>query len=139
MRSYAQIPARVKYFFVLDTVNPATDIFSPSFTYRPAIILPSLPSPVQTEEEFISTYSDPSGYSVPEVLGGQILKDLGQQFIITDPNYNQRAIYRRVQKVNGINSEGVGGSRADGWGTFYVKVWDSDPASTYLIVVTRTG
>jgi hypothetical protein len=135
LRSFTQIPARIKYFLVLETIYGIREM---SFTYRSALILPSLPAPIQTQTEFTGTYNDPSGYVIPDVAAGQLLKDLGQQFTITDANFNHRAIYRRVQPVRGVDSEGVGGSSGDSWGTFYVKVWDSD-ASSYPIVVTRTG
>jgi hypothetical protein len=140
MRSYAQVPARIKYFLCVDQVNYAIRFpISPFFDYYSAIQLPTYPGPILTRTEFNAAYTDPSGYVTPAIAVGDQLKDLGQQFIITDANFNHRAIYRRVQRVRGIDSEGVGGE-PPGWDTFYVKTWDADASeSGYPVSVVRTG
>jgi hypothetical protein len=139
MRSYAQIPARIKYFIVVFAV-PAGEGYS-GFDYDSTVRLKTTPAPVQTITEFNTNhFSNPSGYEYPSLTEGELLKDLGQQFIITDANYNHLALYRRVQRVRGGDSEGVSGSPANGWDSFYVRVWEADvlnPASP--IAVTRTG
>jgi hypothetical protein len=140
LRSYAQIPARVKYFIALETKSASNgNNLSPNFVYPATIRLPTYPSPVLTESELLDAFDDPAGYTFP-AIGTGLLKDLGQQFIVTDADYNYRAIYRRVQYVNGENSEGVGGHpTTNGWNTFYVKTWDSDATTPNPVIVARTG
>ena len=142
LRSYSQIPARIKYFIAIDTYTEGRGGSGPTpFDFDSTIQLPSYPGPILTEDEFNATYNDPSGYVYPGLYFGELLKDMGQQFTITDENFNHRAIYRRVQRVRGITSEGVGGSPVGSWGTFYVKVWDADASPTLdkVVVVARTG
>lgn len=140
MRSYAQIPARIKYFVAIMDYPEGRGIVGPTpFDYDATIQLPSYPGPLLTESAFNAAYNDPSGYLYPGLTAGDLLKDLGQQFTITDAAFNHRATYRRVQRVRGLTSEGVGGAPVDGWGTFYVKVWDADVSFSEPVVVSRTG
>jgi hypothetical protein len=140
MRSFAQIPARIKYFIgILDF--PGGSGSGVVFDYDETIQLPTYPGPILTLAEFQTKYT--GIYLYPGVSTGELLKDMGQQFIITDDAFNHRAIYRRVQRVRGVDSEGVGGDPTTGWNTFYVKVWDADDAAVSVpskpVVVARTG
>ena len=142
LRSYSQIPARIKYFIANDAVEDSSGaIFNLESTIQ--LRNPGYPGPILTIDNFVATYSDPSGYVYPGLYFGELLKDMGQQFTITDADFNHLAIYRRVQRVRGITSEGVGGSPADSWGTLYVKVWSSDVSYaepyTHPVLVSRTG
>jgi hypothetical protein len=112
MRSFAQIPARIKYFIAITYYPEGRGIVGPLFDYDATIQLPSYPGPILTEVEFNAAYNDPSGYLYPGLYQGELLKDMGQQFTITDAAFNHRATYRRVQRVRGLTSEGVGGSPA---------------------------
>jgi hypothetical protein len=140
MRSFPQIPARIKYFIAIAEYFEGRGGGGPtSFRYDATIQLPSYPGPILTETEFDAAYNDPSGYLYPGLYQGELLKDMGQQFTITDDSFNHIAIYRRVQRVRGLPSEGVGGSPGNSWGTFYVKVWDADASSSEPVYVARTG
>ncbi len=140
MRSFSQIPVRIKYFIAISDYEGGRGVV-PISDFDPTIRLysPAYPGPILTQAEYDATYTDPSGYEYPPLSAGELLKDLGQQFVVTDSDYNHRVIYRRVQRVKGINSEGVSGDPSNGWDTFYVKVWDSEGAPTGSIYVARTG
>ncbi len=139
MRSFAQIPARIKYFIGVLGYEGGSGGIGSNFDFDETIQLPSYPGPILTIAEFAAKYAGPS-YPYPAVAVGELLKDMGQQFTITDAAFNHRATYRRVQRVRGVDSEGVGGDPTTGWDTFYVKVWDADASITdKYVVVARTG
>ena len=136
LRSHLQIPSRIRYFVAILDYSGGTGVI-PNFDFDTTISLPTYPGPVLTLDAFTAAY--PGTYNYPALTTGDLLKDLGQQFTLTDANNNHRAIYRRVQRVQGVDSEGVGGSSADSWGSFYVKVWDADASLSEPVAVARTG
>ena len=131
-RSFAQIPARVKYFLFDSTAAtsdepvPTTSIFTlPVGTYA------DLTSMATAEEVNDVANTDPSFPAT------NLLKDMGRQITIYDPATSAHlAIYREVQVVNGVGSEGVGGSAPDWQSNYFVKVWSADGEG---VVVMRTG
>ncbi len=132
LRTYAQIPARAKYFLYNDGIDvpgtvPTTSIFT-------------LP-----EGSYADLTSMATATAVNAVVGivtgvapaTNILKDMGRQITIYDPTTHLHlAVYRQVQVVDGIATEGVGGS-APAWGSnYFVKVWSADGQG---VAVIRTG
>lgn len=135
LRTYAQIPARIRYFITTSAYVPPEPFGFVGFNipnnegdYDPTFYISPYPGPI------VSGTIGPVEYV--DLSAGELLKDLGQQIVFTDVNNNHRAIYRRVQRVNGADSEGVGGSLFDSYGSFYVKVWDAQGTGVY---VARTG
>jgi hypothetical protein len=132
LRSYAQIPSRAKYFLwglgdqETDVSVPTTSIFT---------------LPVGAYAELTSMATAAAVNDVANIdpsLPQGLLKDMGRQITIYDPDTKlHRAVYREVQVVDGVASEGVGGSAANGWNsTYFVKVWDAAGAG---VNVARTG
>jgi hypothetical protein len=132
LRSYAQIPARAKYFLwnvgdqETDQDVPVTSIFT-----LPVGAYADLTSMATAAAVNAVAETDPS---LPQGL----LKDMGRQITIYDPDTKLHlAVYREVQLVDGVASEGVSGSAANGWNsTYFVKVWDAAGAG---VNVARTG
>jgi hypothetical protein len=130
MRSFSQIPVRVKYFLAVDSYIPLED--------------EGVADPGDAGVNFQDGFQEivVEGSITLDYVGfssGDLLKDLGQQFTMVDINNNHIATYRKVQRVNGPASEGVGPalSPADGpFGTFFVKVWSADGQGVYVV---RTG
>lgn len=131
LRSYAQIPARVKYFLwglgdeVTDEPVPTTSIFI-------------LPVGAYAELTSMATAAEVGNVANTDITPEQsLLKDMGRQITIYDPANNLHlAIYREVQVVNGAGSEGVGGSNPEWQSNYFVKVWDAAGAG---VNVVRTG
>jgi hypothetical protein len=133
LRTYAQIPARAKYFLydgdlaLIDENVPATSIFTlPVGSYADL-------TSMATAAEVNAT----SGFDSDVTPATNLLKDMGRQITIYDATTHLHlAVYRQVQVVNGIASEGVGGS-APAWGSnYFVKVWAADGQG---VAVIRTG
>ena len=129
LRVQAQIPARIRYFVAVGTYDPSGELVGAPTDYDSGIIFDIYPGPVVKASSLSPVTYFP-------FLTGTLLKDLGQQVVLTDDNNNHTAIYRRVQVVQSIGSEGVGGSPAESYGSFYVKTWAADGQG---VLVTRTG
>jgi hypothetical protein len=114
LRSYSQIPSRVRYFTALYDISGYT-----ATTTTGGILL--------TPSQFLNNYS-----KTVSVLSSSLLKDLGKTITIYDSTTKLHIeVYSRVQLVNGINTEGVGGS----YNTFYIKTW----SAIGDVDVARTG
>lgn len=131
LRSYAQIPARVKYFLwgvgdlEFDEPVPTTSIFTLSVGDYAEL----------TSMATADAVNDVANTDID--LGASLLKDMGRQITIYDPTSNLHlAVYREVQIVNGIGSEGVGGSNPEWQSNYFVKVWSADGLG---VNVVRTG
>ena len=132
LRTYAQIPARAKYFLYNDSIDvsgtvPTTSIFT-------------LP-----EGSYADLTSMATATAVNAVVGivrgvppaPTLLKDMGRQITIYDATTHLHlAVYRQVQVVDGIASEGVGGSAPEWGSNYFVKVWSADGQG---VAVIRTG
>jgi hypothetical protein len=133
LRAYAQIPARAKYFLydsgsaVSDESVPTTSIFS---------LNPGAYAEL-TSMATAAEVNDAPGFNSDFTPAQNLLKDMGRQITIYDPNTSAHlAVYREVQVVDGIGSEGVGGT-ANAWqSNIFVKVWSADGQG---VVVMRTG
>lgn len=118
LRKYAQIDARVRFFTTLTDIS--------------GIVL-SVTSPIMSVTQF--ALADISEVFVPVA---SVLKDMGSSITVydnTQPGSPHVAVYRRVQLVNGPDTEGVGGSPPD-YQTFYVLTWSADGLG---VGVARTG
>lgn len=120
-RAFSQVPVRIKYLIatasyiapepvgVIDTGDSAFTVDS------------GYPGAIVVEESITVNYVD--------FTQGELLKDLGRQVTLINTDGVHVALYREVQRVNGADTEGVGGlvDPADGpYGTFFVKVWSAD-------------
>jgi hypothetical protein len=132
LRSYAQIPARVKYF-IYDSGSATTDVAVPAVSIftLPVGAYASLSSKATADEVNDVANTDPSSPAT------SLLKDMGRQITIYDDTTSAHvAIYREVQVVNGADTEGVGGS-SPAWGSnYFVKVWSANGLG---VAVVRTG
>lgn len=132
LRAYAQIPARAKYFMYAAGTDvsgnvPATSIFTlPVGSYADLTSMATA-TEVNAIPGFVTDVTPATG----------LLKDMGRQITIYDPTTRLHvAVYRQVQVVDGIASEGVGGS-TPAWGSnYFVKVWAADGLG---VAVIRTG
>jgi hypothetical protein len=134
LRKYSQIDSRIRYFVAVGTYDPSGELVGVPTDYDSGIIFENFSGPYYPGPVVKASSLSPVTY-FPFYIG-TLLKDLGQQVVLTDDNNNHTAIYRRVQVVQSIDSEGVGGSRADSYGSFYVKTWAADGQG---VLVTRTG
>jgi hypothetical protein len=79
--------------------------------------------------------------SATTIVGaGKLLKDLGRMITVyadATTGNPHTAIYRQVQEVNGALSGGVGGSGANGFKSYWIKVWSA--SGTGNAPVARTG
>jgi hypothetical protein len=131
LRTYAQIPARVKYFLWLNN-EPNTSAIPAASAFQLTAGDYATISSMSTAGAIDPVSTNPFGDVAPGLL-----KDMGRQITIYDASTSaHRAIYREVQIVDGVGSEGVGGS-APGWNsTYFVKVWSADGMG---VEVVRTG
>ncbi len=109
-KSFAQISIRGKFLKALSTAS--------EFTFASSDSVQSVAEP-----------SPATGAS------GQLYKDLGREIVRYDTlaaGAIKLAVYRQVQKVAGVASEGVPASDA----AIYVKIWDAAGAG---VGVVRTG
>lgn len=118
LRKFSQISPREKYFTVLAPDQLYATV-ADGFTLHP----------LMTESEFMAAANFSFGFSP-----GELLKDLGRTVVTYDPtNRNlHTGVYRQVQLVNGLTTEGVGHISE----IFYIRVWSADGDVTH---VARTG
>jgi hypothetical protein len=135
LRSYAQIPATVKYF-IYGNDAVAGDMPTGSATILAAGDYAEIGSMISLADftALTTVIQTPS-----DLAPGALLKDMGRQITFYDGTVAGKphvAVYREVQRVNGSDSEGVGGA-AGVWGsTYFVKVWSADGTG---VNVFRTG
>lgn len=67
---------------------------------------------------------------------GTLYKDLGRQILIVDTSRRHVALFRQVQLVDGVGTDGVNGVAGIWNSNTFVKVWAADSTD---IVVARTG
>jgi hypothetical protein len=93
-------------------------------------------SSVATEVDIV----DLSPTVVTADISGFYFKDLGRQVTVYDPaTHKHLAVFRQVQRVQGVGSEGVGLSGLvpeSYFANIYMKVWAADGNG---VVVVRTG
>lgn len=130
MRHYATIPAQVRYFVAVADFNPEEPEGEIDMTDAAVAFENGYPGAIVVEESLTAAY--------PGFSAGNLLKDLGREFLLVNAEGTHLARYRQVQRVNGVAYEGVGPAiGSDGpFGCFFVKVWSADGQGVY---VARTG
>lgn len=111
VRNLSQVGPRIGYFYAVSSTT-AYDI---------------------ADAEAVMTTSPDSDYSVNS---GTLLKDMGKFVVVADSTTGlHTALYRKVQKVDGAEAEGVPND-FNTTGQFYVKVWSANGSG---VTVVRTG
>ena len=129
LRAYSQIPARAKYLLAVDDGDLSENLLGNSgFTLEPGDYM-SVTSVANVAK---ITGVGATSYQIAQ---GDLYKDLGRQITVVDTDSKHLAVYRQVQKVDGIDTEGVC-TAADRCANIFVKVWAADGAG---VVVVRTG
>jgi hypothetical protein len=133
LRAYAQIPTRAKYFLwgagdqEINEDVPITSIFR---------IDPGAYADL-TSMATAAAVNDAPGWNSDFTPAQAVLKDMGRQITIYDASTGAHlAVYREVQVVDGIGSEGVGASGPAWQSNIFVKVWSADGNG---VNVVRTG
>ncbi len=78
------------------------------------------------------------------ITTGTLLKDMGNEIRTVDALGYHTASFRRVQiLIDGQATDGVNGTEANGFLTFYVCVWSADTSASSeaypAVTVSRTG
>lgn len=130
LRSFSQIPSRVKFLIVTNaTVDAAGTI--PSQDNLEAFDLSGntlTGGSIQTDTEVNSQ----TGFRGLELVQGYLYRDLGKQLVIKNASNAHLAIFRLARLQNAVTNEGV--NLADN--NIWIKVWS---ASGGGVVVSRTG
>jgi hypothetical protein len=124
----SQLEVRTKYFIATANYDPEEEegVANPT-PDDPAITFDAYPGPLVIGTIPTVGYV---GFSKCDLF-----RDMGQQVIFVDPvTYEHLSVYRRVQKVDGVNSEGVSGITVDN--QIYLRVWAKDGTN---VRVARTG
>lgn len=130
LRHADTIPAQIRYFLAIEDFNPTEPVGRIDISDPAVVFEGGYPGTIVVEETLTAAY--------PGFSAGNLLKDLGREFILVNTAGVHLARYRQVQRVNGPTTEGVGPAiGSDGpYGCFFVKVWSADGLNVY---VTRTG
>ncbi len=121
-REYSQLDPRTKYFIAL------TDISGVAINAGYTI------GALMTEAEFSAATSL---QPFAQVTTGGLLLDLGRSVTIYDPVTSaHKQLWRAVQLVSGVGTEGVSGSYANGFNSFYIMTWSE---TGFAHRVARTG
>ena len=131
IRRIPQTPARVKYFLTLQDYFPPESEGSIDYGDPTLVFETGYPG-------FIVEEASVQAYYV-QLNQGQLLKDLGREFVLVNSSGQHTARYREVQRVNGPTSEGVGDAvdvNDAEFGCFFVKVWSADGLGVFVV---RTG
>lgn len=129
LKKWGQIDSRIKYFIATGSVN--------GYTLKTGVSI----------SDFITVTQDntvlPDGVwdeMADIVTTGGLLKDLGRMVTVYDDTVvgnPHTAIYRQVQVVNGSMTEGVSGTPANGYKSYWIKVWSASGLG--VATVARTG
>lgn len=87
-----------------------------------------MPKSIMKSSDFSSAFS-----TAPTSPAASMYRDMGGEVNVVNAENQRMATFRRVQKMSGINSEGVMNDI-----TFYVCTWTADPA-VYSVTVVRAG
>lgn len=116
LRTIPQIAERIRFLTAIDDLSG----------FRISAMFP-----VMTEADFTAAIDASANIAM-----GSLLKDLGRVVHVYDINNAKTAIWRQVQLVASATTEGVTGTPADGFNSYYVKTWSADGTG---ISVVRTG
>lgn len=140
LRAFAQIPSTSRYLEVVRSVALG-GITVPSD--MAAFIINDMTDLARAGDIVVEGTSQITGRGVnvavvnQDLSGslGALYKDLGRQILIMDSSRRHVALFRQVQRVDGVGSEGV--DAANPWASnIFVKVWAADSTN---VVVARTG
>lgn len=115
-RGHSEISGRARFLYSVAT----TTNYSINEGYLPKSIMKS--------SEFASAFS-----TAPTSPTASMYRDMGGEVNVVNAENQRMATFRRVQKMSGINSEGVMNDD-----TFYLCTWTADP-SVYTVTVVRAG
>ncbi len=146
LRRVSQIDPRTKYFQVVREIDQGTvpSLSDVTFVLKPEYTQ-SIPRVVA--DTFFKNTMTLSPFNI-HLVDGALLKDMGRTIYGYDSNYGvsagslRQSVYREVQIVNGADSEGVSGSSANNWNTFWVRVWSSttgDDSVNRIAPIARIG
>lgn len=131
LRHIAQIPVRTKYLLSVASFDPsgveAADAAAFSLTGSWPVTLGTIAMPASVVND--------NAAAVAISATGVLYRDLGRQIVVVDDFGTHLAVYREVQLVSGVDSEGVSGS-FPGYGCLFVRVWGADGLN---VNVARTG
>ena len=138
LRTFSQIPVRAKYLLVAASTG-GNAVITGDASQVSAFTLAAGAFLTVTSVATVADVSDGAGYAiVTDISGsnGALYKDLGRQITIYDPaDHAHLAVFRQVQVIDGIETEGVCAA-ADYCAQTFVKVWGADGLG---VVVVRTG
>jgi hypothetical protein len=128
LKKWGQIDSRIKYFMAFGDVS--------GYTLQTGVLIADF---ITSTEDVIGTGG---AWNPPTTIAstGNLLKDLGRMITVYDDGISgnpHTAIYRQVQVVNGIATGGVGGTRPNGYNSYWIKVWSADGMD--MAKVARTG
>lgn len=121
LKKWGQIDSRIKYFMAFGDVSgwnyagEATDLLD-------------------------STTAATEFTRVRKISANSLMKDLGRSITVYNDGvvgYPHTMIYRQIQLVNGSTTGGVGGTPANGYNSYWIKVWSDTGAD--IAKVARTG
>jgi hypothetical protein len=126
MRSFSQIPVRTKFFIATATVESG----GVGVNYDDSAISfdDGYPGPIVEIGSLQANYVG--------MTQGDILKDMGRQITIYNADGSHHAVYREVQRIRNVATEGVNSplDPADGaYGTFFVMVWAADGQNVKVV------
>ena len=141
LRAYAQVPSTIRY---LEVVRQGT-FTNPAPSNMAAFTIADMTDLARVGDIVIDGTNQIAGRGVTVAVTeidfsgigtiGNLYKDLGRQILIVDSSRRHVALFRQVQLVDGVGSEGV--APANPWGSnIFVKVWTADSDN---VVVARTG
>lgn len=122
MRQFSQLEPRTKYFIALQDISGV------------AINTGYSIGALMTPAEFAAALSL---QPFAQAAAGQLLLDLGRSVTVYDPVTSMhKELWRAVQLVSGVGSEGVSGSAVNGFNSFYIMTWSE---TGFAHSVARTG
>lgn len=129
LKKWAQIDPRIKYFNVLADIS--------GFVLNSAFVSDN--SDIVYTDVETSAFAYSTAIRIP-AFG--LLKDLGRTIYVVDSTtttggYPRTAVYRQIQRVSGLGSEGVSGVPSNGYKSYWIKVWTADGVG--VARVARTG
>jgi hypothetical protein len=98
---------------------------------------------VMTTTAFAANTTLVAAAAPSDITSGSVLRDMGNEIRTVDANGFHTASFRRVQIQRGEGAEGVGGTFADGYLTYYVCVWSANQSLATeahpAVTVSRLG
>lgn len=130
IKRIAQIDSRVKYLITLGSTKYWDNAdFDTAFPTNRSVVVVDY-----------TTSINPSG-DIGDI-NPVMLKDLGREIYIhakfPDGTISRAAILRQVQRVEGLNSNGVPDEYPN-WGSIWVCTWSANPVGNLAVTVARSA